>query len=51
MTKHIDLGDYFQNWLAKQSEIREVIGSFRVSMANFEVVRQAIKAAGGELIE
>ena len=45
-----DLGEHFEKWLAEQSGQGIVIGSFRVTNDKVDAVRQAILAAGGELI-
>lgn len=45
-----DLGEHFKKWEAEQSGKGVAIGSFRVTKDKLEAVRQAILAAGGELI-
>lgn len=46
-----DLGEHFIKWKAEQEVQSVAIGSFRVDKDKLEAVRQAIVAAGGELIE
>lgn len=46
-----DLGEHFTKWQADQLGQGVAIGAFRVSKDKLEAVRQAILAAGGELIE
>lgn len=45
-----DLGEHFAKWQAKQLCSGVALGSFRVAMDRLQEVRQAIFAAGGELI-
>lgn len=46
-----DLGEHFTKWQIEQSGLGVTLGSFRVPKDKFDAVRQAIVAAGGELIE
>lgn len=47
----VDLCEHFNNWESEQAGRGVAVGSFRVSKANLQAVRQAILAAGGELLE
>lgn len=47
----VGLCEHFKNWESEQAGLGLAVGSFRVSKAKLLAVRQAILAAGGELLE